>query len=204
MGADNHIKAIIWDMGGVILRSEHYEHREELAARFHISEEELEQQVFNSPSADLATMGRITQLDHWRNTAQHFGLHADEVSALEEAFWAGDQCDQDLVEYIRSLRPRFKTGLLSNAWMGTRELLRDRYHCLDAFDVAVFSYEVGLAKPDARIYAHLLSRLNVAAENSVFVDDFRLNVIAASELGMHTIHFTGRDQVIRELTELIH
>lgn len=203
MGADNHIKAIIWDMGGVILRSEHFEHRDELAARFEISEAELEHRVFDSESAELATVGKITQVEHWRNTAFGFGLHEDEIAGFEEAFWAGDRCDQDLVRFIRTLRPRFKTGLLSNAWMGTREVLRDRYQCLDAFDVALFSYEVGIAKPDPRIYTHLLALMDVAPENAVFVDDFIMNVNAARELGMHSIHFTGREQAIQELSELI-
>lgn len=203
MNSDNHIKTIIWDMGGVILRSEHYEHREELAARFKITEEELEHRVFNSESADLATVGKISQVEHWRNTAFGLGLREEEIAGFEESFWAGDRCDQDLVTFIRTLRPRFKTGLLSNAWMGAREVLRDRYQCLDAFDVAVFSYEVGVAKPDPRIYAHLLERLETAPENAVFVDDFVLNVKAARDLGMHSIHFTGRGQVIQELEELI-
>jgi epoxide hydrolase-like predicted phosphatase len=202
MGAVNNIKAIIWDMGGVILRSEHYDHRDELAARFHVTERELEQQVFNSPSADLATLGLITQVEHWTSIARYFGMNEVDAAGFEEAFWAGDRCDQDLVDYIRQLRPRFKTGLLSNAWMGTREVLRDQYHCLDAFDVAVFSYEVGLAKPDAGIYNNILAQLKVAPAEAVFVDDFQLNVKAAQELGMFGIHFHSPKQVISEIAEL--
>ena len=203
MGAEQKIKAIIWDMGGVLLRSENYDRRELLADRFKMSEHELEHLIFNSESAALATIGKITQIEHWRTTALSLGLTLDEAVKLEEDFWDGDRCDKELVEFIRTLRPGLKTGLLSNAWMGTRQTLGDKYGCLDAFDVSVFSYEVGLAKPDSRIYALILEKLGVQPSQAVFVDDFLVNVQAARELGISGIQFKNREQAIREVTQLI-
>lgn len=203
MGDDQKFKAVIWDMGGVLLRSENYDRRELLADRFKMSEHELEHLIFNSESAELATIGKITQIEHWRNTALRLGLKADEAIRLEEDFWDGDRCDKELVKFIRTLRPGYRTGLLSNAWMGTRETLGDKYGCLDAFDVAVFSYEVGMAKPDPRIYAFILEKLGIQPDQAIFVDDFLINVQAARELGIAGIHFQNRNQAIREVTELI-
>lgn len=203
MEVNHKIKAVIWDMGGVLLRSDHFQYREELAARFKVTEEELEHQVFNTESADLATIGKISQIEHWRNTGHHFGLKNDEISKFEEDFWAGDRCDYELVNFIRSLKQHYKTGLLSNAWMGTREMLKDKYAILDAFDVAVFSYEVGWAKPDPQIYSSILQRLGTAPENTIFVDDFLMNVKAAQDMGIIGVHFTGRAQVIQEINQLI-
>lgn len=203
MEVNHKIDAVIWDMGGVLLRSEHYQVREQLALRFKITEQELEHRVFNSESAMLATVGKISQVEHWRITALSLGLLEEEIQHFEEDFWAGDRCDQELVGYIRSLKPRYKVGLLSNAWIGTREMLKDKYGCLDAFDLAVFSYEVGLAKPDAQIYRYILEKMDVAPERTIFVDDFKLNVTAAQELGIIGIHFKGRNQVIQEINQLI-
>ncbi len=202
MEVNHKIDAVIWDMGGVLLRSEHYQVREQLATRFKISEQELEHRVFNSESAMLATVGRISQAEHWRITALSLGLLEEEIQHFEEDFWAGDRCDQELVGYIRSLKPRYKVGLLSNAWFGTREMLRDKYGCLDVFDLAVFSYEVGLAKPDAMIYRYILDKLNVLPERTIFVDDFKPNVTAAQELGIIGIHYQGLDQVIQEINQI--
>lgn len=203
MDKDHEIKAVIWDMGGVLLRSENYMYREQLAAQFNVSEEELEHRVFNTPSADQATVGKISQQEHWLNTGRSFGLQEDEIARFEEMFWAGDRCDHDLVGFIRSLKPRLKTGLLSNAWMGTRDMLKNRYDCLDAFDVAVFSYEVGLAKPDPRIYRVILDKLALAPAETVFVDDFSENVTAAGALGIHAVHFKNREQTIQDVNSLI-
>ena len=83
MGDDQKFKAVIWDMGGVLLRSENYDRRELLADRFKMSEHELEHLIFNSESAELATIGKITQIEHWRNTALRLGLKADEAVRLE-------------------------------------------------------------------------------------------------------------------------
>ena len=204
MEEDHSIKAVIWDMGGVLLRSENYQSRERLASQFKITEAELERVVFNSESAEQATLGRISQNEHWRNTAFHFGLKEEEAARLEEEFWEGDQCDYELVGFIRSLRPGIKIGLLSNAWMGTRENLAFKHKILDAFDVAMFSYEVGLAKPDFRIYHAILEKLEASPQNTIFVDDFIGNVKAAMALGIHGIHFHSREQVIGEINQLIH
>lgn len=203
MGVNHNIKVVIWDMGGVLLRSEHYRYRDELAVRFKITEAELEHRIFNTESAELASVGKISQVDHWRNTGLSLGLTEEEIPAFEAAFWAGDRCDQELVSFIRSLKQDFKTGLLSNAWMGTREMLRDKYACLDAFDISVFSYEVGMVKPDPRIYRLILGRFKVEPDNAIFVDDFVENVNAASMLGIHAIQFKSRDQVIQDIKQLI-
>jgi len=203
MEINHKIDAVIWDMGGVLLRSEHYQFREQLATRFKISRQDLEHRVFNSESAILATVGKISQVEHWRITALSLGLLEEEIQHFEEDFWAGDRCDQELVRFIRSLKPRYKIGLLSNAWIGTREMLKDKYGCLDVFDLAVFSYEIGVAKPDAQIYRYILEKMDVAPERTIFVDDFKLNVAAAQELGIIGIHFKGRDQVIQEINQLI-
>jgi len=203
MEVNHKIDAVIWDMGGVLLRSEHYQFRDKLAERFMISRLELEHRVFNSDSAMLATVGKITQIEHWANTARSLGMSDREIEDFQEAFWAGDRCDDELVRFIRSLKQHYKTGLLSNAWMGTREMLKDKYGCLDIFDLAVFSYEVGLAKPDAEIYRYILERLDVVPERTIFVDDFEPNIAAARELGIIGIHFKGRNQVIQEINQII-
>ncbi len=66
------------------------------------------------------------------------------------------------------------------------------------FVVVVVSCEVGCTKPDPRIYEICLSRLGVAADRTLFVDDRAVNVEAAAQLGIQTLHFTG-DHSMRDL-----
>lgn len=118
-------------------------------------------------------------------------------------FFAGDRLDQPLVDFIRSLRPRFQTGLLSNAWPGARQMLTEHYPCIDAFDVAVISAEVGMAKPDQRIFQLITERLGVRPPEAVFIDDFSVNIDGARSAGLNAIHFRSHDQVLQELGALL-
>ena len=73
----------------------------------------------------------------------------------------------------------------------------------DAFEMVVGSGDVGIMKPDPRIYQIALDRLGVAPEESVFVDDFIENIHGALGMGMHAVHFQSREQTIQELGQLL-
>ena len=67
--------------------------------------------------------------------------------------------------------------------------LRDSHGIYDLFDEVVVSADVGIAKPEPRIYAIAAQRLGLPAADCVFVDDLEPNVDAARAAGMHAIHF---------------
>jgi putative hydrolase of the HAD superfamily len=73
----------------------------------------------------------------------------------------------------------------------------------DAFDEMVISAEVGLVKPDPRIYQLAVDRLGVAPADAVFIDDFSRNVEGAQAVGLHAIHFRNPQQARRELEDLL-
>ena len=63
------IKAIIFDLGGVLLRTTDFTPREKLAARLGMNRNELEKLIFGGESGDLAQRGDITVQQHWANLA---------------------------------------------------------------------------------------------------------------------------------------
>ena len=76
---------------------------------------------------------------------------------------------------------------------------RKRFPFLSWFHDLVISGEVGVIKPDPRIFEILLERNDVAPESAVFIDDIARNAEAATRLGIHGIHFRSPDQLRREL-----
>ena len=70
---------------------------------------------------------------------------------------------------------------------------------LDAFDVRVFSCDLGIVKPDARIYRSLLDRLQLAPADVLFIDDVPANIEAARTAGLHGIVFASADQLRADL-----
>lgn len=197
------IKAVIFDLGGVILRTENKTSRAELAARYGMTYDELDDFVFHSPSAAGATEGRITEDQHWQDVARRLNLSPEELPAFIAAFWGGDVIDQELYRFIGGLRPRYRTALLSNAWSGARQAMEEKYHVLDVFDLTVFSYEVNLAKPSPAIFQLVLDRLGVEPHQAIFVDDFLANVEAARALGIYGVHFHNSVQARAEILSLL-
>ena len=91
---------------------------------------------------------------------------------------------------------------LSNWSAETFPVARGRFPFLGWFEGIVISGEVGLTKPDPRIFEHLLDRFGIEASDAVFIDDAVANVEAAARLGFHTIRFTGASVLRGELVRL--
>ena len=100
------ITTVIFDMGGVIVRTDNKEPRDRLAERLGLSREEINAVVFDSPSAQLAILGKLPVEKHWAWVCQRFHLPIEDASQLEAEFFAGDSVDYRLVDFIRNLRPR--------------------------------------------------------------------------------------------------
>lgn len=195
------ICAVIFDIGGVLVRTEDLEPRRAWERRFGLPDWGLARIVFEGPAAIRATLGEATEAEPWEAAQRTLGLSADELAQLRQDFWAGDRYDEALLAYIHSLRPRYKTGIISNAWPGARQVHQRRFNA-DTFDVIVYSAEEGVAKPVADIYQRALARLNVQPEQAVFVDDVLENVEAACALGLTGLHFNKRMDVPAEFEKL--
>jgi HAD superfamily hydrolase (TIGR01509 family) len=192
------IDIVFFDLGGVILRTEHQAPREHLAERLNVSYEDLVQVVFESESARKASLGEITAQQHWETVAGRLGRPVAEAPALRQEFFGGDVLDRELLEVIRALRPARRTGLISNAWADTRDyIIRNRFD--DAFDLLVISAEVCLLKPDPRIYELAIRRAGSARAAALLVDDMPANVEGALAVGMSAILFRDTAEVRREL-----
>jgi HAD superfamily hydrolase (TIGR01509 family) len=197
------ICAVIFDLGGVLLRTEDRQPRAAFASRLGLTYAELDDFVFNGPTALQAAVGAIPEEQHWEALCTGLNLPLETLPDFQTAFWGGDRLDQNLVELIRSLRPRYRTALLSNAWSNLRLWLNRYWPVLDVFDEVVISAEVGLAKPDPRIYQLVVDRLGVASAEAVFLDDFLQNVEAARKAGLHAIQFMSSEQARADLEKLL-
>ena len=196
------IRAVFFDLGGVIARTEQHEPRTNLAHSLDMTYADIEKLVFENESSKQASLGLITETQHWQNVAKSLNQPDSEIGRLRTEFFAGDRIDLELVNLMRSLRPAIKVGLISNAWSELRTWIIAQDFA-DAFDDMVISAEVGFAKPDARIYQAALQNLQVLPAESIFLDDMSRNVEAARKIGMHAIHFVQPDLAIAELKTLL-
>jgi putative hydrolase of the HAD superfamily len=196
------IRAIIFDYGSVLMRTVTPLPRRELEQRFGLPPGGVDKLMSKGPLLDDVQLGRISSAEFWAVVGQRLGLNAEELAEFRQAFWAGDRLDEELVSLIRHLHDvGYRTGLLSNAPAGLHERVQ-QLGIADAFDVIVISGCEGLMKPDPAIFELTLARMGVAAEEAIFVDDFRVNVAAAQQVGFHATRFRGLAPLRKWLQDL--
>jgi HAD superfamily hydrolase (TIGR01509 family) len=199
------IKAIYFDLGGVIVRTEDKEPRTQLGAQFGLTYQQIEQVAFGGglySTSVRASVGAVTEESHWVNVTRALGLSLDDFSRIRANFFAGDKIDWDIVAFLREARKTYKVGLISNAWDGLRAWIHEQKFD-DAFDHLTISAEVRMAKPVPGIYHHALGALGAKAGEAIFVDDFIENIQAANELGMKAVHFRTAGQALDEVKQLL-
>ena len=113
-----------------------------------------------------------------------------------------------ILEYVESLKPRYKLYLLSN----TNELhvkrfreiffLKFGYDLDSLFVKAYFSNEIGFRKPDARAFVSVLNDASIRPEETLFVDDLKINTEAAGQLGIKVLHIEA-DKLMDYLPEYL-
>lgn len=196
------IKAVFFDLGGVIVRTEFQAPRQQLADRLGMEYEDLSKIVFDSDSGIRASLGEITSADHWALVVKRLKRPAAELSLIRDEFFAGDIVDRTLIEYIRSLRGEYKTGLISNAWSDLRDfVVREKFD--DAFDKMIISAEVGAMKPEPKIFQVALEQFGVKPKEAVFVDDFYVNIEGCEKVGIQGIHFKDAESTLQQLKEIL-
>jgi putative hydrolase of the HAD superfamily len=127
------------------------------------------------------------------------GVPPEAEGLLERMFAGFDRVDA-MYDMLREVRTNgVRTCLLSNSWSNTYP--RDDWD--EIFDAVVISGEVGMRKPEPRIFQHALGRIGLPGGSCVFIDDIEANIVAARGLGIAGIHHRDADTTILELESLL-
>ncbi|HUS94889.1 MAG TPA: HAD family phosphatase [Patescibacteria group bacterium] len=193
------IKAVIFDFGGVLVRTPSRQSREKWEKKLGLDEWESEIIVFSSEMGMKAQNGELTDQELWTWVGDYFSLSSRELNEFRTDFWAGDVLDQNLIKYIRSIRPEYQTAIISNATDALRNVLENEYPIADAFDLIVCSAEEKTMKPRPEIFERTLERLDRLPDETIFIDDSEPNILAARTIGMNAIHFKPTINLTAEL-----
>lgn len=197
---NSEIKAVIFDVGGVLIRTHDWSRRRYWETHLGLPPGGTDAIVFHSEVGQKAQRGELTDEDLWHWIGEELRL-GDKLEQFRSDFWAGDRLDEELVEFIRNLRPAYQTAIISNATDALLTNVTSVYPMADAFDLIVGSAYERTMKPDAPIYQRTLERLGRKPEEVVFVDDAPANIATARELGWNAILFARDVDVPRVLRE---
>jgi len=195
------VQAIIFDIGGVLIQEMDLDLGGEWNAWLGLKPGELTQRFIASGVPQLALTGEISRQEAWKRIGASLGFTDEHLREYESKLWAQCFLYADMAQFLKSLRPRYKTATLSNDWQGAREENNRRFGLADAIqvDLMVYSAEEGIAKPDPTIYQLTCERLGVTPQEAFFLDNSPICVQAAQQLGMYGIHFKSSDQALADL-----
>lgn len=204
------IRAVVFDIGGVLEITQDLSptrYRDSITRawedRLGLAPGEIDERMRDAWIG--GGIGTITLDEVHQALRDRVGLDSEQVSAFMADMWREylGTANTALIEYARGLRPRYRTGILSNSFVGAREREQEAYGFEELVDEIVYSHECGMAKPDPRCYALVCERLGVRAEETVFVDDYAPNVEAAREAGLHAVHYTDHAPAMEEIRRLL-
>jgi putative hydrolase of the HAD superfamily len=197
------IQAVVFDIGGVLEITQ-----PSSLARTWEPILDLRPGEMNSRLAEVAAagaVGAISEQQAGQRIADILGLDAGQLLAFLADLWTEylGTLNTDLAAYFASLRPRYRTGIISNSFVGARHREQQRYGFAEMTDLIVYSHEAGLSKPDPRIYQLACDGLGVPAADMVFLDDLPENVAAARQAGLHAVLFQDTGQAIADIEALL-
>jgi epoxide hydrolase-like predicted phosphatase len=197
------IRAVVFDIGGVLEIDPDLGVIPMWETRLGLPAGELGERMHDAFAG--GSIGTITEDDVHQALRDRLGLDEPQVAAFMADIWRQylGTPNTELIEYARQLRPRYRTGILSNSFVGAREKEQAAYCFEDLVDDIVYSHEAGMSKPDPRIYALACTRLGVRPDEAVFIDDTDYCVAGAREVGMHAVRYLDNTQVIREIEVLL-
>jgi FMN phosphatase YigB (HAD superfamily) len=196
------IHAVIFDVGGVLIRTEDPAPRRALEERLGLAPGEAEYLVFNGPMGLCAQRGEISADALWAWLQKELHLDDSGLIAFRQAFFAGDRLDTGLVEWIGRLRPTYQTAIISNAMDDLLEVITHRYPLVDAFDLVIGSAYERVMKPDPVIFQHALTRLGRTPGEALFIDDSPRNIAGAQAVGMAGVLYTPGMELVGVLARL--
>jgi FMN phosphatase YigB (HAD superfamily) len=134
---------------------------------------------------DLAVRSDVEE-PFWRTFGAAIGADPDMLAAMRADFWDAycGTADERLLNEARGLVGRVGLAILSNSADGARREEERRYGFASIFDPIGYSHEIGLTKPDPRVFEFMLAAMGTVPERTLFIDDVPENVEAARALGM--------------------
>jgi epoxide hydrolase-like predicted phosphatase len=197
------IQAVVFDIGGVLEITPDLGWADAWESRLGLAPGELHERMNDAWRG--GSIGTISEAEVRQAARERLGLDEQQLAELMADIWREylGTANTELIEYARRLRPRYRTGILSNSFVGAREREQTAYGFEDLVDVIVYSHECGMSKPDPGIYALACGRLRVEPAQMVFLDDSERCVEGARQAGIHAVLYSGNAQAIRDIEDLL-
>ena len=196
------IRALFWDVGGVLLTNAWDRHeRTQALAHFHLDPEEF--QARHEMVVSSFERGKLT-LDEYLDRTIFYRERTFTREAFRDLMFSLSQPFPENLAFAQSLAGcgKYLMSTINNESRDLNYYRMDKFGLRNIFSLFVSSCFVGLRKPERDIYRLAIEITQVPAEECCFIDDRALNLECAKQLGMHTIQMKGLEYLRAELAKV--
>jgi putative hydrolase of the HAD superfamily len=193
------IKALIFDLGRVLLNVDYDAGYARMAAFCGLSRDEIERRLRASGLSYAFESGLIPPREFARQVCELIGAAVSFEDFREIWYAVVDQGAIIPEEFIASLHRDYRLVLLSNTNELHFEMLKQRCPILSHFDACTLSYELGVQKPAEAIYRDAVAKAGCEPRECFYTDDIQEYVEAARQIGIQAAPFRGLEQLKTDL-----
>lgn len=195
------IKAIIFDLGGVLIDNPTKKMFSHYCETLHVSDD-LFLKSFLKHKNKWQT-GKISEKIFWKNITSELKIFMPKNKSLWlEGFVKAFKKKKEMFELINTLKQKnYTVALLSNTEKPIEKYIKSKN--FKNIDLFICSCEVGISKPNEEIYKLILEKLGIKSNEALFIDDREDNIISAKYLGIHGILFKN-PKILREEMSKLH
>lgn len=147
-------------------------------------------------------IGKMSDEEFWSWALKEWDLQIT-TQEIMDLLIKGYETNQLVVDYVKKVREAgYKTAICSSNFPARINGLQERFGFLNDFDVITLSYEVGVNKPDKKLYEALIAKASVNPYEIIYSDDYEPAIDTAKELGISTFLYTDFDAFINKLESL--
>ena len=196
------IRAIFWDVGGVLLTNA-WDHSQRSVALEHFQLDAKEFQGRHEMLVSSFERGKIS-LEEYLNRTIFYRDRPFSPGDFRDFMFSLSQPFSDVLQFAQALRDsgKYFLGTINNESRELNDYRIEQFGLRNIFRVFISSCFVGLRKPERDIYRLALEITQIPADACCFIDDRALNLECAAQLGMHTIEMKGLEQLQRDLGKL--
>jgi len=195
------IKLVIFDAYGVTLTGGFPPTMKTLAKRFNKDWEYL-QNIFYTKYFNQAAERKITQQKAWELAIKETSIPIT-IEEIKDVHYSFMHINKDIIQFINKVKKDKKTAILLTK--NTREQHNDvnkKLNFTKYFDEVINTWELNLPKASKETIEYVLKKFNVKPNETIYIDDQKINLIEAKKLGVYTIFYENLDQFKKDFDKL--
>ena len=202
-GFNSGIQLVLFDIGGVLINWHDSWLYRKVAQKYRVREDQLTRECKKEISR--LHCGQVQESEFWKIIGKK--INSEELakingSLIYEIFKEESKPKQEVLSLAKNIKNEgISIGVLSNLDINTNSVL-DELQILEDFEFQFMSYEIGFAKPDKRIYEHVIRKTPFKKNELIVIDDKTSNIEAAKSVGIRSILYSNVERLQKDLQEI--